>query len=144
MKTVKEILQQKGHVIFSVPPQESVYNALEVMADRDVGALLVIENEKPVGILSERDYARRIILKGKDSKTTTVAELMTKHVLYVSPERTVEDCMVIMTSRHIRHLPVIENGNLTGMISSTDVLRAVISDQKSTIEALERYISSSF
>jgi CBS domain-containing protein len=144
MKTVKEILQQKGHVIFSVPPRESVYNALEVMADRDVGALLVIENEKPVGILSERDYARRIILKGKDSKTTTVAELMTKHVLYVSPERTVEDCMVIMTSRHIRHLPVIENGNLTGMISSTDVLRAVISDQKSTIEALERYISSSF
>jgi CBS domain-containing protein len=144
MKTVKEILQQKGHVIFSIPPQESVFNALEIMADKDVGALLVIDSEKPVGILSERDYARRIILKGKDSKTTTVAELMTRNVLYVSPERTVEDCMVIMTSRHIRHLPVMENGNLTGIISSTDVLRAVISDQKSTIEALERYIGSSF
>jgi CBS domain-containing protein len=144
MKTVKEILQQKGHVIFSISPQETVFNALEIMADKDVGALLVIENEKLVGILSERDYARKIILKEKDSKTTTVAELMTRNVLYVSPERTMEDCMVIMTSKHIRHLPVMENGNLTGLISSTDVLRAVISDQKSTIEALERYISSSF
>lgn len=142
MKTVREILEKKGNDVFSISPHATVFDALKMMADRDVGALLVIEDGKLVGILSERDYARRIILLDRASKTTSVGELMTRDVLYVSPDKTVEDCMVIMASKHIRHLPVMENDRLMGIISSTDVVRNIISDQKSTIEALERYISS--
>ena len=143
MKTVKEILEKKGSDVFSISPDATVFEALKMMADKDVGALLVIEDGTLVGILSERDYARRIILLDKASKTTVVSELMTKNVLYVGPEMTVEDCMVIMASKNIRHLPVMEDDNLVGIISSTDVVRNIISEQKTTIEALERYINSS-
>ena len=143
MRTVKEILQKKGTDIFSITSQASVFDALKMMADRNVGALLVIDDGNLVGILSERDYARRIILMDRASKTTTVGELMTKNVLYVSPEKTVEDCMVIMASKHLRHLPVLENDKLIGMISSSDIVNMIISEQKSTIDALERYINSS-
>ena len=143
MRTVGEILKKKGSDVFSISPQSTVFDALKMMADKDVGALLVVDEEKLVGILSERDYARRIILKDKSSKTTSVGDLMTRNVLYISPEKTVEDCMVIMASKHVRHLPVLEDGNLIGLISSTDVVRNIISAQQNTIEDLERYISSS-
>jgi CBS domain-containing protein len=143
MKTVKEIIEKKGSDVFSISPHDTVFDALKMMSDKDVGALLVIEDEKLVGILSERDYARRIILMDRASKTTTVSELMTRNVLYVTPEKTLEDCMVIMASKKIRHLPVMENEKLMGLISSTDVVRNIISEQKSTIDALEKYISSS-
>jgi CBS domain-containing protein len=143
MKTVKDILEKKGSDVFSISPHATVYDALKMMADKDIGAVLVIEEGKLVGILSERDYARRIILMDRASKTTTVSELMTRNVLYVSSEKTVEDCMVIMASKKIRHLPVMENEKLMGIISSTDVVRNIISEQKSTIDALEKYISSS-
>lgn len=143
MKTVREILEKKGSDVFSISPEATVFDALKLMAEKDVGALLVLDDGKLVGILSERDYARRIILQNRTSKTTTVGELMTKNVLFISPDKTLEDCMVIMASKHLRHLPVIENDTLMGLISSTDVVRNIISAQKTTIEALERYISSS-
>ena len=143
MKTVKEIIEKKGSDVFSISPHATVFDALKMMADKDIGALLVIDEGKLVGILSERDYARRIILMDRASKTTAVSELMTKNVLYVGPEKTVEDCMVIMASKKIRHIPVMENEVLMGIISSTDVVRNIISHQKSTIDALEKYINSS-
>ena len=143
MKTVSLILNKKGRDIFSVAPDATVFEALEIMADKNIGALLVLEDDKLAGIFSERDYARKIILKGKTSKGTSVRDLMTRDVLYVSPDTTVEECMVIMAAKHVRHLPVFENDKLTGLISSSDVVDLIISEQKSTIEALERYIRSS-
>ncbi len=143
MKTVRDILQKKGGDIFSISPQASVYEALQVMADKNIGAVLVIERGKLVGILSERDYARKVILKGKASKETLVSDLMTKNVLYVSPDKNVEDCMFLMTTKNIRHLPVIEDDRLIGIISINDVVKIIISDQKFAIDALEKYMQSS-
>jgi IMP dehydrogenase len=110
------------------------------MADKNVGALVVVESGKVVGIFSERDYARKVILKGKGSKTTVVGDLMTKDVLYVGPDETVENCMALMTKKHTRHLPVLENGQLAGLISIGDVVKSVLADQQFTIQELERYI----
>ncbi|MEK6699620.1 MAG: CBS domain-containing protein [Nitrospirota bacterium] len=139
--TVSQVLRSKGHGFFAISPQATAYEALEIMADRDVGALLVIDEGKLVGIFSERDYARKVILKGKSSKSTTVAELMSSPPICAGPELTLQDCMVLMTSNHIRHLPVLDKGLLTGVVSIGDVVQAVISEQETTIQTLENYIT---
>lgn len=118
-------------------------DALQIMADKNVGALLVIDEGKLVGILSERDYARKVALKGRNAKDTYVREIMTERVSYIRPEETVEDCMAIMTDKHFRHLPVIDNGHILGLISIGDVVREVISKQKFIIAQLENYITGS-
>ncbi len=141
MKTIKELLDKKGREIWSVGPDATVYEAIEVMADRGVGALMVMEGEKPAGIISERDYARKVILQGRSSKETHVREIMTSRLVHTSPDRSVEECMTLMTSNNIRHLPVMENDQLGGVISIGDLVKATISEQQSTIEHLERYIN---
>jgi len=140
MNTVSEILKAKGRNIWSISPHATVYEALQLLADKDVGALLVIEEGKLVGIFSERDYARKVILKGKSSKETSVEELMTKEVLYVSPTDTIENCMALMTAKRIRHLPVLENDRLVGIVTIGDVVNQIISEQQFTIQELEKYI----
>ncbi|GAX61392.1 signal-transduction protein [Candidatus Scalindua japonica] len=137
---VSQILKSKGEKIWSIAPYETAYKALQLMSEKNLGALLVIEEEKVVGLFSERDYARKAILKGKASKTTNVSELMTKEVLYVDPETSVEDCMSLMTAKCIRHLPVMEKKQLVGVVSQGDVVKQLIADQKFENEELERYI----
>lgn len=140
MNTVKEILESKGWDVWAVGPEASAYEALEIMADKDVGALMVVDGGRPVGIFSERDYARKVILKGKSSKNTTVRELMTGELVFVNPQSTVNECMALMTERRARHLPVIERGMLRGVVSIGDVVREVISNQDFKIREMERYI----
>ncbi|SEA58016.1 CBS domain-containing protein [Arachidicoccus rhizosphaerae] len=142
MKTVQFILNQKPDVLYSVTSDSSVYHALELMMDKNISALLVMREDSLEGIFTERDYARKVILQGKASKTTSMQEVMTSQVITVSPSEPVEKCMAIMTDRHIRHLPVEENGKIVGFISIGDLVRHVIEDQKSTIEHLQSYISS--
>jgi CBS domain-containing protein len=139
--TVGQVLNSKGHDLWSIAPNATAYHALEIMADKNVGALLVIENEKLVGIFSERDYARKVILKGKSSKSTTVQEIMTSPPICIGAEKSIHECMVIMTSNHIRHVPVTDRGLLRGLVSIGDVVHAIIADQESTIEELESYIT---
>jgi len=141
MKTVAQLLRTKGHQVLSVPPDIPVFEALEVMAEKNVGALLVLEGERLVGIFSERDYARKVILKGKASKETPVREIMSSHVLYIRPEQTIEDCMALMTDKRVRHLPVMEAEKLVGVISIGDVVKAVIAEQEFMIEQLQNYIT---
>ncbi len=143
MSTVRELLQSKAGQIWSIPPNASVYRALELMAEKNIGALLVMEAGKLVGILSERDYARKVILQGRSSKTTAVDELMTPLVYYVAPNDRLEECMALMTTKRLRHLPVLEQGEVVGVISIGDVVKAIISEQAITIKHLENYISSS-
>ncbi len=138
--TVEALLLQKGHEVFSVAPDRTVYEALIVLAEKDIGALLVFESEKMVGIFSERDYARKVVLKGKSTKSTIVREVMTENVITVEINENVENCMDLMTGKHIRHLPVVKNGAVTGVISIGDIVKAIISEQKSTIKHLEKYI----
>jgi len=140
MKTVNEVLKNKGREIWTISPLATVFQALELMAQKDVGALPVVQNGKLVGIFSERDYARKVILKGKASKDTTVSELMTQTVFYVSPENTLDECMALMTSKQIRHLPVLDHDRLTGLITLGDVVKRIISEQEFTIQELEKYV----
>ena len=144
MITIKELLRKKSSDIWSINPQASVYQALELMAQKDVGALLVIENDKLVGIFSERDYARKVILKGKASKETAVSELMTKSVYYVTPDNTLEEAMALMTSKHIRHLPIMNQGKLVSIVTLGDVVKRIISEQKLTIDELENYLTGGY
>jgi CBS domain-containing protein len=141
MKTVAQLLRTKGQQVLSVSPDMPVFEALGVMADKNVGALLVVEGERLVGIFSERDYARKVILKGKSSKDTPVQEIMSSHVLYVRPEQTIEDCMALMTDKRVRHLPVMEEGRVVGVISIGDVVKAIIAEQEFIIEQLQNYIT---
>ncbi|MFQ5755656.1 MAG: CBS domain-containing protein [Acidiferrobacterales bacterium] len=141
MKPIREVLQIKGQETWSVTPDTPVYDALKLMAEKNVGALLVLDGDNLAGILSERDYARKVILKGKASKDTPVGEIMSEKVVCVTPEQSVADCMALMTDKHFRHLPVIEDGKLVGVISIGDVVKAVISEQKFVIEQLEHYIA---
>jgi len=141
MKTVRQLLQVKGNHVCSVSPDTTVYSALKIMADNNVGALLVLEQGELVGIFSERDYARKVALRGKSSKDTHVREIMTEKVDCVSPSQSVNECMGLMTRKHIRHLPVMENDQLAGVISIGDVVKAVISEHEFTIEQLESYIT---
>lgn len=142
MSTVRELLQSKPAQVWSVAPNASVYRALELMAEKNVGALLVLEAGKLVGILSERDYARRVILQGRSSKTTAVDELMTPLVYYVGPGHSLEECMALMTTKRIRHLPVLDQEQVVGVISIGDVVKAIITEQAIIIQQLERYIAS--
>ncbi len=137
VKTVKDILKGRGSEIWSVSPTTTAYEALEVMAEKNIGAVLVFENEKLVGVFSERDYARKVILKGKSSKDTNVSELMTRDVFYVKPENTLDECMALMTSKHIRHLPVFDDKQIKGIITIGDVVKEVISEQEIMIKDLE-------
>ncbi len=143
MTIVAQLLQAKGSDIWSVTPDTSVYDAIMLMAEKGVGALLVLQGERLVGIVSERDYARKVILRGKSSKDTPVREIMTERVFYVRPEQSIEECMAIMTDRHIRHLPVLDGEQLVGIISIGDVVKATISNQEFLIQQLENYITSS-
>jgi CBS domain-containing protein len=141
MITLRQLLQSKGGGIWSVTSTSTVFDALRTMAEKNVGALLVIDEERLVGIVSERDYARKVALKGKSSKDTLVKEIMTEKVVYIRPDESIEECMALMTEKHFRHLPVIDNGTLIGVISIGDVVRTVISEQKFIIAQLENYIS---
>jgi CBS domain-containing protein len=144
MTTVDSILDVKGSDIWSVAPHASVFEALEMMADKNVSGLLILDNDKLVGIFTERDYARKLILKGRFSKETKVSDLMTKNVLYVGSHNTVEDCMKLMTSKRIRHLPVLAANRLIGIITIGDLVKQIISEQKTTIDQLENYISGGY
>ena len=140
MTSVAHLLHAKGHAVWSIPPDASVYEAIKLMADKGVGALLVMKGQRLVGIVSERDYARKVILQGKSSRDTPVREIMTDKVFYVRPEQTVEDCMALMTARRIRHLPVLDDDQVIGVVSIGDLVRAVISEQEVRIQQLEQYI----
>ena len=140
MTYVEQLLKTKGNEIWSIAPQATVYEALQIMSEKDVGALLVVDKGNLVGIFSERDYARKLILKGRFSKDTTVGELMTREVLYIESQSTIEDCMALMTAKRVRHLPVLENERLIGIVTIGDVVKQIISDQEFTIQQLERYI----
>jgi CBS domain-containing protein len=140
-KTVAAILRSKGYDIHSISPDATVFDGLKVMAENGVGALLVLEGEKLVGILSERDYARKVILLGKSSREAKVKEIMSEKVLYVQPHRTAEECMALMINRRIRHLPVMDDDKLIGVISIGDIVKAVIDEKEFVIEQLEEYIS---
>jgi CBS domain-containing protein len=142
MRRVSDILESKGHDVWSIEPGALVYDAMKLMADKGIGALLVMEGAKLVGIISERDYARKIILQGRSSHSTQVREIMTARVIYTEPESNIEECMALMTDKRIRHLPVVEAGQVCGVISIGDLVKAIIAEQKFIIEQLERYISS--
>ena len=138
---VSDILQSKGSSVYSVTKDETVYDALKIMGEKNIGALLVMEGEQLEGIISERDYARKIILKGKASHDTKVSDIMTQKVISVLPEDSIEKCMALMSGKHIRHLPVVKDEKVLGVISITDVVTAIIESQKETIEYLQNYIS---
>ena len=140
MATVRQILDAKGHDVATVGPDDTVYDAIKKMADKNIGSLVVMDGEKIVGIITERDYARNVILKGKTSPNTLVKDIMSTRVICAWPDQSVEECMAVMTDKAVRHLPVLENKRLAGMISIGDLVKSIIGDQKFTIEQLERYI----
>jgi CBS domain-containing protein len=141
MKTVRNILEVKGRMVWSVDLGSTVFDALSLMAEKEIGALVVLDEAHVAGIISERDYARKVILHGRASPTTRVEEIMTSHVAYTHLDQSIEECMAIMTDKRIRHLPVLQDGNLIGIISIGDLVKAIIADQKFMIEQLERYIT---
>ena len=142
MKTVKQLLAGKPNLLWSIPPNATTFDGIKMLAEKSVGALPVMENDKLVGMFSERDYARKVALKGKSSLDTPVSEVMTTEVVCVKLDQTNEDCMALMTDKRIRHLPVLENGNVVGVISIGDLVKDIISEQKFVIEQLEHYIMS--
>lgn len=144
MITVRQLLRDKPDDVWTIEPQDSVYMALEVMADKNLGALVVVEEGKVVGMFSERDYARKVILKGRSSKSTSVRELMDSKVCYISPEQTMKECMALFTDKRIRHLPVLDEGQLIGLVSIGDVVKRIVTEQEFTIKQLENYITGSF
>ncbi len=137
----RQLLNEKGNEIYSVSPGAMVYDAIKLMAEVKVGALLVIENDNLVGIISERDYTRKVILDNRSSHDTPVKDIMTSEVFTVTPDQSVEDCMKVMSERHIRHLPVAENGKAIGIISTMDVVKNIISEKETVIDQLEHYIA---
>jgi CBS domain-containing protein len=141
MKTVRDILIVKGGDVWCVDPEATVLEALQRMAEKEVGALMVMDSARLVGIISERDYARKVFLHGRASPTTLVKEIMTSHVVCTQLDQPIEECMALMTERRVRHLPVIDSGNLVGVISIGDLVKSIIADQKFIIEQLERYIT---
>lgn len=142
MKTVKHILKNKPAVVHSITQDVSVLEALKMMMEKNISALLIIENDRLMGIFTERDYARKIILKGKSSKDTVMREVMTTDPHTISPDERIDHCMQLMTDRHFRHLPVLENGTVVGMLSIGDLVKSIIEDQQQTISQLESYINS--
>jgi CBS domain-containing protein len=142
MKTAADLLRSKAHQsIYTITPAASVFDAVQLMADKDIGALLVMEGDKVAGIITERDYARKVALMSRSSKETPVREIMTSTVMYVRPSQTSEECMVLMTENRLRHLPVMDGSELLGLISIGDLVKDIISEQKFIIQQLEHYIS---
>ena len=140
--SVRDILKQKGGSIWSVEPGTTVFEVLQLMAEKEIGSVMVMEGERPLGIFTERHYSREVILKGKSSRDTPVSEIMTARIIYVRPDQTVGDCMALMTDKRVRHLPVMENDKLIGILSIGDVVKAIISEKQFLIEQLENYITS--
>ena len=143
MITVKEMLKEKDGGVLTISPQDTVYKALEIMAEKNLGALVVVEDEKVVGMFSERDYARNVVLKGKSSKDTLIKDLMSANPCYVRPEQTLNDCMALITEKRTRHLPVLDGEKLVGIVSIGDVVKQYVMDKEFTIKQLENYISGS-
>lgn len=143
MATVRHLLAAKRPETWTVTPETSVYEALQLMAEKDIGAVLVVERGLLAGIFSERDYARKVVLRGKTSRETTVGELMTQVVYYVRPEQTIEECLALMNDKRIRHLPVLDGATLVGIVTIGDVVKEIISQQQFTIHSLETYITGS-
>lgn len=141
MKTVRDILKVKGRDVWSIEPGATVYDAMKLMAEKEIGSLMVMEGAKLVGLISERDYARKVILQGRSSRTTQVKEIMTSRVVYARLDQNIEECMAVMTEKRVRHLPVMEEERLVGVISIGDLVKSIIAEQKFIIEQLERYIS---
>ncbi|MGH8274849.1 MAG: CBS domain-containing protein [Gammaproteobacteria bacterium] len=141
MKTVEQLLEEKGREVWTIGPKASVFEALELMADKNIGALLVTDADEPIGVLSERDYARKVILKGRSSKELKVSEIMSTQLVTARPEQTVEECMAIMTEKRRRHLPVLAGDRVAGMISIGDLVKAIIEHQQFVIEQMESYIN---
>jgi CBS domain-containing protein len=141
MTIARHILDKKGHVVWTIGPDDTVFAAIEEMARKDVGALVVVENGDPIGIFTERHYARNVFLKGRSSPTTVVKDVMRTGFLYVTPDRTVEECMAIMTVERVRHLPVMDDGNLVGLISIGDLVKSIIEDREFVIDQLTNYIT---
>jgi CBS domain-containing protein len=141
VKTVRDILALKGRNVWSVDAGSTVFEALRLMAEKEIGALVVMDGAQLAGIISERDYARKIVLLGRTSPNTLIREIMSTHVVYTHPNQPIEECMAIMTDRRIRHLPVTDEGQLVGIVSIGDLVKSIIADQKFTIEQLERYIA---
>lgn len=142
MATVQQILRRKGGQVWTIRPSDSVLAAIQIMAERDIGALIVIEGSQPIGLLSERDYARNVYLKGRSSPATKVCEVMSAPIVSVEPGETVEACMELMTERRVRHLPVIEYGQLVGLVSIGDLVKSIISEQEHVIAQLQLFIQS--
>ena len=140
MLSVRQMLSEKGSAVVSITPNTSVFDALKVMSEKNIGAVLVMEDEELLGIFSERDYARKVILAGRSSKTTEVKELMTSKVYCIDPSRTIQDVMELMNDHGFRHVPVMENEKVIGVLSSGDVMRGVVAEQKNTIDSLESYL----
>jgi CBS domain-containing protein len=142
MKTAANLLKSKAHqAVYTTTPEASVFDAIQLMADKNIGALLVMEAEAVAGIITERDYARKVVLMSRSSKQTPVREVMTSAVMYVRPDQTSEECMMLMTENRLRHLPVMDGGRLLGIISIGDLVKDIIAEQRFTIEQLEHYIS---
>ena len=142
--TILDVLRRKSHEVWSITPESTVYRAIEMMADKHVGALLVIADDKLVGIISERDYARKVILRGKSSKETRVAEIMTSPIIFVESRNAVDECLKIMTDNRIRHLPVIEKEKVIGIVSIGDLVNWIISAQDHTIQQLQNYVTRKY
>ena len=140
MTTLKMLLKGKGHEVWSVHPDDTVLDAIKMLAKKDIGALIVIKDDKPVGIFTERDYARNVYLKGKSSLDTAVRDVMVAPVICVSPDQSVNDCMALMTKKRFRHLPVMDGDELVGMVSIGDLVKSIIADQQFEIEQMEHYI----
>jgi CBS domain-containing protein len=141
-EVIKDLLKIKNKNIWTIEPGATVYDAISEMANKQIGALVVSEDKKVIGIITERDYARKVILQDKSSKDTLVREIMTERVIYVKPDQKIDDCMALMTKKHIRHLPVLDGDRLVGMISIGDVVKTLISKKEFLIDQLTRYISS--
>ena len=141
MKTIRQLLESKGRDIWSISPEATVYDAIKLMAEKEIGALMAMDGSRPAGILSERDYARKIILKGRSSRETKVRDIMTTNVIYADMEQSVEGCMALMTDKRIRHLPILDDGKLVAVISIGDLVKSIIAEQKFVIEQLESYIN---
>ena len=142
MTTLKMLLKDKGHDVWSVHPDDTVLDAIKMLAEKDIGALIVIKDDKPVGIFTERDYARNVYLKGKSSLDTAVRDVMVAPVICVKPDQTVDECMALMTAKRFRHLPIMDGDEMVGMVSIGDLVKSVIAEQQFTIEQMEQYIHS--
>ncbi len=141
MNTLNQLLKGKSKEVWSIGPDATVYDAIHLMAEKGIGALVVLQDESPVGIISERDYARDVVLKDRSSKETLVKEIMSDKVIYADPSQTVDECLAVMTEKRIRHLPVMDGDQMLGLVSMGDLVKTIIAEQKLTIDQLERYIT---